>query len=806
MRSPLAQRSSRIAGLAVLASIAALAITFLVGEYESPIPLPETSLRGLVSEAATSRATTREPVNPLQELPSRLAEPADDRVTYSGHVFDPDGLPLAGATVGVHGALVSESAFGTPALASVVTDAMGRFHIVAKPFLGRPSLIATKAPWLPAEIVAPRPEREHGLRLRAVRSIEGRVVDAISGSAIQDATVRTHFSDVAVRTGADGRFMHPSVAVASSDHLLVQHLAYANSIIRIDPENDEVRAVRVELHRGIEIRGTVVDRDSLAPIPGATVAAWGAALPFATTDSTGRFDLRVRPREHFELCVTSPRHIGVAWFDGGAVPDEDREVTIALVHPAWIDAYVTDERGQPIVGAFVAVRVDGGTLANPHFDYDRVRFPTFGHINYLPPSGSSTTDRNGRALATVMPSLAILHVEAAHADYGSITPSELALAHAGERASRVFVLKPTGTIVGTLRRNDRPFSADVAWRHEQGTAGKVATDGEGLFRITGLSGGRVHVSAYSRGDRRILASSDVLVAPGEPASLDLRFDAAVATITGRVTTPEGTPLAGATVRAARAEIRTRIDDAIFVTGESGRFSLEVLAGHDYLVTVAHDRRERESRFLPAGFDGIEIVLQPKSGLTIELRDAVTGEALTSARGDVWWQRSNGGKPNMRSFDNSALDTRIELELPHDTYDLTVDVRDLGYVLRTLRGIQVGGGVESNVVVIDLSRGIEVEFRVIVSARTAKIDPNLFDLWIEASEPNEIGTRAEASTGLGALRRRPLLFDSRHRASVRGLEPGTYALGLHSKRLRVDPGHVDLRELPTSPIELRVVAR
>ncbi len=127
----------------------------------------------------------------------------------------------------------------------------------------------------------------------------------------------------------------------------------------------EVTELRIEVHAGLELLGSVVDEEDGRPLAAASIRTLGnwAAAQSAGTDASGRFRLRFlrRARQDFgsSLDVSSEGylarevHIGPRDTEPGAQP-----LRIALHRGTTISGQLLDEGGVPLAGIWLRLRID----------------------------------------------------------------------------------------------------------------------------------------------------------------------------------------------------------------------------------------------------------------------------------------------------------------------------------------------------------------------------------------------------------------------------------------------------------------
>ncbi len=205
----------------------------------------------------------------------------------------------------------------------------------------------------------------------AETQVSGTVVDKDGGDPVSDASVWIRQSSS--KTGPDGRF---SVSVEPGDcRLEAQAHGRKQTVLPLSVGPDGLSDVRVEMERGVELRGRVVDTAG-RPAPGLQVVAADAAGEvggYADTLADGSFRIDGLGAQPYTL-VTGGDLPGWA-VRGGATPG-DGLVTLAL---------------RP--GGRIAVRVraaDGGPIKDVYPEVQKI-----GGLPVVMPGGSGLTDASG---------------------------------------------------------------------------------------------------------------------------------------------------------------------------------------------------------------------------------------------------------------------------------------------------------------------------------------------------------------------------------------------------------------------------
>ncbi len=294
----------------------------------------------------------------------------------------------------------------------------------------------------------------------------------------------------------------------------------------------------------------------------------------------GRFAATGLEEGLYRVSVQSPDHMqwrsGTLELRAGAPP---AELQIALEAGLAVSGQITDRTGRPLAQAQVdlrRLREDGGERPTGNGPP--------GRVNRESSAARTRADAQGRfALRHLPPGSYLVAATAENHDAGRTEPFALQQTDVG---GIVLALDALGALTGRITNaaalvgrevrvtalpTDRPFEP---WRMGNGGRGMLAQmEPDGTYRIDGLRPGPHHVRAFvgSAGDLfrdlgPLLGSgqtlpTDVTIAPGEVATLDL-----VATLPQRggvrgTVTANGAPAAG-----FRVELRP-----VAGTAEPGRF-------------------------------------------------------------------------------------------------------------------------------------------------------------------------------------------------------------------------------------------
>jgi RNA polymerase sigma-70 factor (ECF subfamily) len=598
------------AALGAKARLGAFAIVLVIGATLAAVWSPELGgprRAGPVAAPAEAPATTSARAAPASAAPEDLAAggtPAADApaAELRGLVLDPAGKVAPGARVIVHPsdvrASVDPDAVAPPAVA-VTAGPDGRFVASlpeAAPLLG---VVATLPSHAPAIVFDVEPGRDVVLRLGERSFLPGLVVDA-DNRPVPGATVRartlvgavaretTTWSDAAGRFAVEnpeafGQAAHTGIAgVVMVD---VRAPGYA-PLVALDQRfgargaQDDLVLV---LQRGGQLRGRLVDAATGTPIAGAPVVLWSAAglemgfraarglvlenpwqsVPALETATglDGAFVFEHAPCSGFGPSVYSLRGASGATLAAivgampsgyaarfGEVPRRDEgaalDVEIACSPAGAVRGRVIDASGRPVSGAAVrAVRAGA-----PHAA-DAGMIPGFG-------GARATTDATGAFMLPAVPcgDPPDLEVTVALLPGGARATVRVAPLAGGLVDAGTLVLPtPPVAVLDVVDGAGQPVCG--AWAAAS-DASQARSDHAGRLVIAASGTSepqRVAVSA--RGYATALSPPFSATSNPTPTRVVLRRGHR---LEGRVAWPDGTPVAGALVRAALPARRERL--------------------------------------------------------------------------------------------------------------------------------------------------------------------------------------------------------------------------------------------------------
>jgi protocatechuate 3,4-dioxygenase beta subunit len=447
--------------------------------------------------------------------------------------------------------------------------------------------------------------------------------------------------------------------------------------------------VTIELIRGIDVEGTVVERGSGRPIEGAQVGVYGPFRPRtgamttgARTDARGRFHYRLPSGETYFYVMGPPA--GYA-----RLPDDESSRTVTI--PEGADRYevppielapavtvrgtVVDAAGAPVAGARV-VGVCEGSRCVPFAGAEAV---TDARGAFRLPAGWNNTIPAGQVARLLIRLRDGAEHEAAarpaadgavavrlNAVVAAPAPAESprgAVAVEGPR--EVSADELAGVVVD---RNGRPIEGVEAhaWHWVPGHV--TRTDAEGVFRLRfpdlpGLpKDERIEVRFRKEGYEtqfhldRVRGQAGWVVVLGD----DTYFE-------GRVLAPDGAPAAGASIRADSGPRRARgfvLSECYTetISGNDGRYRLHVEPGsYDIQVRVPGVGVARLKEVIDARqVVKRDIALEPGVTFVARFVDHATGRPVEGVKLSHWQ------KPGIEG--TSGPDGRVEIrDVPPGKY-------------------------------------------------------------------------------------------------------------------------------------------
>lgn len=607
---------------------------------------PQMVLQAAASGYARDGRTLPLPSGGSVDGPTFALKPA---AVVSGRVVDEAGEPLEGVEVSAR----QERRFrdlvivgGVEAPYTARTAADGVFLFTSLPSGAAYELAFHREGYAEAteslSELAPREERE-GLEvvLRRARKGVGTVTD-LDEQPVAGATVRLKKADapgapgrriVNRRRGEEeagettdgrGRFVVPDLAAGRYD-LSASAEGFSPLTVRgieVPEGTDDVDLGTVVLAPGLKVHGRVVDGAG-APVAGAGVRVGGqdtrrGTMPpqivrmmllsepvRTTTDGEGAFTVSGLKEGQVSLLVSHEGFVSEP-VSGLAVPSDD-VLEVVLKPASRVLGRVVDAAGAPFPEARVQVIAEaaGGSA-------------TFG----LGPRATTGADGTFE-LEDVEPGPAT--VEATASGFKTFRLSGLMVPEGGTLEGVELVLEPGAVVSGTVFGPDGRPAIDATVSAEQPGdgrprfpgGGRNRSDGLGAYSVTGLDVGRYTVvaehEAFGSTARDLEVEKGVL-----SYTLDLVFEGGV-DLSGRVTGPQGEPVAGAWVNLEQEAYS--FNQLQTETGVDGSFVLSGVQAGRYRV------RATKEGYAEAKSEEVTVAEAPVTGIELHLS---RGVALSGA--------------------------------------------------------------------------------------------------------------------------------------------------------------------------------
>lgn len=522
--------------------------------------------------------------------------------TLRGRVRWRDGAAVAGAEVVLHSSPLP--AFPSVALARArmsakdVTDAQGRFDLAWAPG-GLWSLRVLLDGTARVSITDPPAGDEMEIVLaREPATLEIEAVDARTEAPVALEVVQLRYADGNSPQGWMVTWFGPGprlrgTLLATGEARIFGRAKGHESIEgeSVTLREGETTHVRLELHLGETVLGTVVDHETGAPVPGAKVSLGGSCPREVETDVRGAFELRNVPWDSNARRQVHVRAAGYAHAEReiGDVPDGGvEELEIRLVRPATLALRCVDEKGKPVRDILVlaetlteiAPRCLGGDYA------------------------SAVTGADGRASLAIAPGEFSAKVVCWRAgarvferELPPLRPSELRelgdILAGRPRAIRGLVLTAegapaAGACVAVVPHDpvdeDHAALAVAVFVPDRGDR----ADAAGRFEVRGVGPGLWDLLVHGGGHPRLLRLGIAVPDRGDPSDLELRLPLPVA-LTGRVVDAKGQPVPRAKIDYVRSHpVSANLVETLDADAQ-GRFSIPAFTAEDPDVELSVSR-------------------------------------------------------------------------------------------------------------------------------------------------------------------------------------------------------------------------
>jgi hypothetical protein len=468
-----------------------------------------------------------------------------------------------------------------------------------------------------------------GASLHGVVTSEGRIV---AGADIEVSVCNEWLDLAASKSDASGRFHFtdlPAVAV----YVKVRSPQFQESSHKMNLESGREHALPIDLPKGRELRGRVLDDVTGLPISNAVVSDSWVQKRCVRTDAEGRFSISGLHDEIISMLhVHAEGYASWSQNIGGTLAEER---VVRLTRGGEVIGRLVDATGHPVLDAYLAVNAEI-PHAPGHSGSDWLRAPVSG---------------DGRFRAESLRADCVYYLMARAPDLGARVyrlPRALA---AGERLDVGDVVLRTaggieGSVVDELGRPCAGASLQVDGTNEDSDAWVRAhvakqppfhfysrsarADAVGKYRISGLAGGRYEITASLSG---LESSAVVMVSVDDGAILEdvqLVLTRGLS-LHGSVRRSDNQPL----TREQREQLWLHVrcgenQPRLTMLAADGTFAIEGLAGS---LSVTAWRAPADWSLTPrtvdAGTRDLELILEPSSFVAGQVVDG-TGRPLLAS--------------------------------------------------------------------------------------------------------------------------------------------------------------------------------
>ncbi len=492
-----------------------------------------------------------------------------------------------------------------------------------------------------------------------------------------------------VHSAASGRFRLAALAAGVTYELRAEREGFAPSRQELPARRPGAPGpeIRVVLHPGRTAFGRVIEggrrpvagaRVSLQPTPAPDLwnrirqARNPLRFPTATTDASGRFEVRSLPPGSFDLEVRAhgfaPLTVpALAIPAGQGVTDLG---TVQLAPGGTVHGVVVDPQGEPVADA--EVQAKGA-------DRDGALFRLFPASD-AGPEGTVTAADGTFTLEDLSPGVA-LDLTVTHPGYGPgaapgvAVPSEDTVRVVLQPASRVsgHVTGPDGKPVAgaevALREESARVLGDPFVRLPPRSPHQEVTDDEGAFSFADVAPGAFQIAAAAPGHQRALLKG-LEAKPGQDLSGIAILLSPGATVEGTVRSTDGKPVEDAEVSVADGSSG---DSSQTSTDADGYYRIEELPPGPHTLEARANGYRRAVRDVEATVETRGVDFQLDRGLEVSGRVVdETGSPVPDAGVDL------SGRPGPPQSAVSDGDGSFRLSGVEDgTYRLTAGKKEYG---------------------------------------------------------------------------------------------------------------------------------
>ena len=638
-----------------------------------------------VDRVETSNADNGKALNPL--FSATVAENAPERLTFSGHVIDSDGEPVADAEI-MYSAKYNPSKY----VARTAVDGTFRFESPRLELkeLERVSIIATHPDYALGWRNLQLPNTvDVEIQLETPEVISGRVLNE-DGAPIQNAEVRIQAlfsgnpelllgreSSLAMdeiptslaTTNTNGEFAVRGLPQGGVTNLVTQGPGYAKE--QYFMASVGTKGLEFRLKREGRIAGNLSYTGTGAPVKGATVALEG----IYPTSGWGR--TRVDTKGNYLLANLAPGFYNLYLYEG-----PEGWTAVAKEHIKVVKGQIVSNMDLTLVrGGFITGRViDQGTgkpIANHHISFhDASRPETQAAVH------GTETDETGAYRFRAAPGQALVYTSAPkwYQDVGQVRKDVDVIE--GESVVVDFQFSKGVELVGrVMTEADVPVPGAWITDNSHGAFGYmeyVRSDELGEFTVRGLRVGQKLRLKAEQTDLELRGTAEVEVQPG--ASVEIRMTPyEQVKVAGRVVTANGKPIPSVNIDLEHGDalLDTEFRSTAAVTDGDGRFQgITLIVGDEYTFSAnAEGYRVAKTELFTAtvGMTEIEnIILLP-----VERRFFIEGRITDTSGKPVYGARLYMSQPEFKEtltdengdfrFENLSTGVVIQLKIDHPRY-------------------------------------------------------------------------------------------------------------------------------------------
>lgn len=353
------------------------------------------------------------------------------------------------------------------------------------------------------------------------------------------------------------------------------------------------------------ISGTISDVNG--PIAGAQVSVYTANpfswLGFASTDADGRYTVDDLSEGSYLVELWDGAHIGGYYVNSSQVTNDSGSATVVTVTAGSATTVSATLAVRPNVSGTVH-GPDGQPVANATVCVQQLDYTWCSDSTYTDSTGVfslAASEAGSYRLVAYTADYPNTYYAAAGSSSDRVRGDILDLAAGDSLTGKDITLVAGGLVKGSVTSSDGELTAGSvqAYQEENGTwqqvgpTASIGSDGayqlalaEGSYRLrfSGYaSGGAWYLDQWYQNTYGVEDATPVTVRTGQPTTLDPVVLGVQPTISGKVTDPSGTGVAGATVCVGSGYCSSSVQ-----TGSDGSFTLSVSPGEYQLFAYSDD--------------------------------------------------------------------------------------------------------------------------------------------------------------------------------------------------------------------------